>query len=185
MKNLFFALLLLFIFEVSCKKKTVEPLYGTISSLQFDGKPMQRPGTNLQILGYLSTGTSCNLPNYGIQVSLRSFNDTLVEKISISYLKIGKLGVIPLYGTPQTNCDTIPSVYFTFVKGRDLLVADYSPMKKSDNYVNVQSFDDKTKEVKGKFKLTLINNSYTQYPKNFGYRDTIVFESGDFTVRLQ
>lgn len=183
MKNIIIISVFLLILIFGCKKKKVEPLYGTISSLLFDGKPIQREGTKLQILAY-NTSDRCKISQYGIQIFLRSFNDTLIETISVSDLPMMKTGIISL-AKGFGYCDTIPEVSFTMDRYADLQVASYGPLKNFDNYVNILSFDNKTKEVKGQCKLTLVNNTYSQYQKQFGYRDTIVFESGDFTVRLQ
>ena len=151
--------------------------------MQFDGKPMQRTGTKLEILGYNET-KRCKIAQYGIMMYLRSFNDSLVEIISFHQIPMSKTGVIPLQ-EGDIGCDSIPNVIFTMDQAQSFIVAAYVPLKNYDNFINIQSFDDKTKVVKGKFKLNLVNNSYSQYPRFVGYRDTIVFEGGDFTVQLQ
>lgn len=183
MKNIFFIVLVLFLLMLGCKKKTPEPQLGTISSLQYDGKLMQRPGTRLEIIS-TDMESRCHIPQYSIQLSIISHNDTLVESIYIGDIPKSKIGRT-LLTTATGGCDSLADVSFTMDRFSSFLVAAYDPLKKFDNYVDIHSFDSKTKEVKGKFKLTLANNSYSQYPKQLGYRDTIVFESGDFTVRLQ
>lgn len=182
MRNIFFIIFIFFFLAIGCKKKTVEPLYGTISSFTFDGKPMQRPGTKLQIAAYNIT-SRCNISEYTISITNRASNDTLNEMIYMSALPMFKTGVIFL-SKSLVSCDTVPEAGF-IMSNSDLAITSYRPLKNFDNYVNILSFDDKTKEVKGRCKLTLVNNTYSQYQKQFGYRDTIVFESGDFTVRLQ
>ena len=184
MKNILFISLVLFLLASSCKKKTIEPLFGTISSMSFDGKPMQRAGTRLKIRGIDET-SRCKNPEYGILISLHSINDTLVEQLSVGSIPMSKTGIIKLSKRELPDCDGIPEVGFGMMRQFDMVVAGFSPMKNADNYINIHSFDTKTKEVKGNLKVTLVNDFYGDYHKAFGYRDTIVFESGDFTVRLQ
>jgi hypothetical protein len=180
MKNIYLAIL--FLIVLGCREKKVEPVLGTISSLQFDGKPIQRVGTRLEISAFDIT-SRCNISQYAIQLSLISHNDTLVETLYIGDIPKSKTGIITLTKASGT-CDSLPDVGFTMDRYSSFLVAAYEPLKKFDNYINIQSFDTKINEVKGRFKLTLVNDSYSQYPKQFGYRDTIVLDGGEFTVRL-
>ena len=186
MKKIIFVFITFSLIVFACKKKngtSVEPIYGIISSLQFDGKSLPRPNNKLEILGYNETNR-CKIPQYGIQISQRAPFDSLVETISLHQIPMSKIGKIPLK-EGDIGCDSIPNVIFTMNQARSFLVAAYIPLKNYENYINIKSFDDNTKEVKGNLRLTIVNDSYSQYPRYVGYRDTIIFESGDFTVRLQ
>jgi hypothetical protein len=181
-KNGFIVLASFAFLALSCKKKNIEPLYGEISSLQFDGKSFEKPGMKLYVLAYDGT-QRCKIPQYRIQFILRAANDSLIEQISMRNLPMAKTGIIHFRKSVE-SCDTIPDVLFSLNQGGDMTVADFSTLPKYDNYINIKSFDEKTKEVKGNFKLTLRVNDYPTYHRHW-YRDTIAFESGDFSVRLQ
>ena len=184
MKNVIFGLLFGLLFILGCKKKNVEPLYGTISSFNVDGKPFKREGVQLQILGYDET-KRCKISQYGIIMLFRSYKDTLVEQIGFHQIPMFKIGIIPIPDSKdRASCDSLPTATFGMTRHEDLFVAGFSVLKNFDNYLDVESFDKNTKEVKGKFKLTLIVNDYPEYHKALGYRDTVVFESG-FAVKLQ
>ncbi len=182
MKNILFILFALSLIIISCRKKGDEPIFGQISSLSFDGKQIIRPNMTLQILGY--DGTSrCNIQQYSIAIKINSPNNDISEKIGILDIPMSKTGIIKVNRDTSINsCDTLTFASYHMTEGGDVTVATFIPLRNADNFINIQSFNAKTKEAKGKFKLTLVNTDYSQYPKQFGYRDTIVFESGDFTV---
>lgn len=181
MKKIYLIIIIIAVlFNSACRKEGAKPHYGTITALNYDGKSVLRPNMSISILGY--DGTSrCNISQYSIAIKMST--GVIEEKISMIDLPMAKTGIIKIETDKSiNNCDTIPRASYGISEGGDLSLVTYSPLRNFDNYVNIQSFDSKTRVAKGNFKLTMVNNTYSAYPKQLGYRDTIVFECKEFAV---
>ncbi len=189
MKNiiLIYGLLLLF----SCKKKEVTPtvttpIDGQISSFYANGGVMPREGFGLVIWALDNKRKDCPSPRYNLVVFHHAKNDSIREKISISGIPYNKTGRIPIqYRDFNDNpCDSITTARF-FMSGSDgdVVIAQYALLEKANSYLNIDSYDKSSKEVKGTFNLVFIADGTSEQTRKI-YPDTIRFTDAKFTARI-
>ena len=183
MKNLIFIFgLLLFFF--GCKKKDMTPtyIYGDISSFYANGRLTPREGFDLKIRAVMNIDR-CKEPYYGLIVDHTAKFDTLREKISVHELSLNRLGKIPLLYKPiGTFCDSISTARFYMSGGDgDVQIGIYVISKKAESFVNIESYDTKTKEVKGTFDITFVAEG-TSVRTRAIYPDTIRFSGAKFSA---
>jgi hypothetical protein len=181
MKKLIFVYgLLLFL---GCKKKNVGPSYGQVSTFYANGKLIPRNGLELSVLALGSGIKNCSTPHYVIAFNHNAKNDSLQEKIYISGLPYNKTGKIPLtYRPPHSDCDSIPTAAF-FMSEVDVTIGNYVLLRKSDSFINVESYNAQTKEVKGTFDVTFVEDGTSIKSRNI-YPDTIRFNGAKFTAKI-
>ena len=182
MKKCIFIYSLLVLF--SCKKKDVTPIYGEINSFYANGRLTPREGFDLKIRAVINK-TRCKEPYYTLIVDHNAKKDTLREQIYIDELPLNKTGKIPLsYKSVDTFCDSVPTARF-YMAGSDgdVTIGIYVIARKTDSYINVESYDATTKEVKGFFDITLVADGTTERTMKI-YPDTIRFNGAKFTARI-
>ena len=178
MKKCIFIYSLLVLF--SCKKKEVGLLYGEIAPFYVNQQLIPRAGFNLNVFAS-ELNKICPKPHYAIVVEHYAKNDSLWEKIYIGGLSPNKIGKFPLLyrnvvvGNP---CDSVPEASFG-LSYQDLGIASYVILNKSDSYINIESFNASTKEVKGTFDITFVANG-TSAESRMIYPDTIRFSGAKF-----
>ena len=189
-KNIFFYCLFLIF---SCKKNDVQqyenpnykpPIYGTIGSFDANGRTLPRLGFDLQVYAIEQWAKTCASPHYSIKVIHRAKTDSLTETIQINGLSYGEVGKMPItYKFPNNySCDSVPIAYFHMSKG-DVGIANYYVLKKSDSFINVESYDLATKEVKGTFNITFLADGTSENSRRI-YPDTIRFTGAKFTAKI-
>ncbi len=189
MKNiiLIYGLLLLF----SCKKKevaptTTRPIDGQIGSFYANGGLMPREGFDLVIWALDNKRKDCPLPKYDLVVYHHAKNDSLREQINISGIPYNKTGNIPIQYTDYNYnpCDNITTATFA-ISGSDgdVLIGNYVTLKKSNSFINIETYDANTKEIKGTFDITFVADGTSERTRAI-YPDTIRFDKAKFTVRI-
>lgn len=96
-------------------------------------------------------------------------------------LKAGKYKVIPF--TP--NCqmtDPIYAIFYTSIDDGDVLGDTYNLLPTYDNFVQVDNYDNYTKEIRGKFQLTFVVAT-----KAYGHflPDTLRLTEGSFHTKIK
>lgn len=179
MKKIIFIYTLLMLF--SCKKKEVGLFYGEISPFYVNQQLIPRAGFNLNVFAS-ELNKVCPKPHYAIIVEHYAKNDSLWEKIYIGGLSPNKIGKFPLLyrnGGLGSPCDSVPEASFLLSR-EDLVIALYYVVQnKSDSYINIESFDASTKEVKGTFDITFVANSTSEASRRI-YPDTLRFNGAKF-----
>jgi hypothetical protein len=179
MKNLifFYGLLLL----LGCKKKHERPTYGQISAFYVNGKSLPRDGYELSVLASQTGTKNCSTPHYAISSNHNAKNGFLQEQIYISGLPHNKIGKIPLtYRPPHNSCDSIPTAVF-LMSEVDLTIGEYVLLRSADSFINIESYNTQTKEVKGTFDVTFVENGTSTVSRGI-YPDTIRFDRAKFSA---
>ena len=178
MKKFIFFYILLMLF--GCKKKETGLLYGEISPFYVNQQLMPRAAFNLNVFA-MELNKVCPKPHYAIVVEHYAKNDSLWEKIDIGGLSPNKTGKFPLLyrnGAFGNACDSVPNASFV-LSYQDVVIALYVVLNKSDSYINIESFNTSTKEVKGTFDITFVANGTSEESRMI-YPDTIRFSGAKF-----
>lgn len=141
-----------------------------------------RAGFNLNVFAS-ELNKVCPKPHYAIVVEHYAKNDSLWEKIYIGGLSPNKVGKFPLLyrnGGLGSPCDSVPEASFELSR-EDLGIAAYVVLNKSDSYINIESFNTSTKEVKGTFDITFVANGTSAESRKI-YPDTVRFNGAKFTA---
>jgi hypothetical protein len=189
MKNLFF-LLCLISFALSCRKK--EPTtpanfitgeLGTITGLTANGLSLPRKDMTLEIKAIKSN--ICNPLLYDIEIRHKTPNsNAFVESFGFSKLPYGKTGKFPLiHPTAAMDCDTVVSSSFLMLDGGDVVIGIYIPQEKTNNYVQIESFDKNTGEVTGTFDIIYKQESSNALARSI-YPGNIHFEKARFKLKV-
>jgi enamine deaminase RidA (YjgF/YER057c/UK114 family) len=190
MKKIALGFGLLFLF--SCKKLKIgagnpfeDPkVLGTITPFSVNQKSW--PYSNYTLRTYALSNKACT-SKYSIFI-VHDAQETpkYTEELIFKELPYGKIGRFPLkfhnFQVPF-NCDSLGSYYADFwLNDDDVVFGSYGIAKNSESYVEIESFNTQTKEVKGNFKLTLaVSGRSSDYP-NYYYPDTLRLSGGKFTL---
>jgi hypothetical protein len=188
MKNLFIICLIAFL--GSCKQNdVVVPTeftvgeFGTITGLAVNALNLPRRDMALSI--HAVKYTVCKPLVYDLKITHKTANSSaIVEKLGLSKLPFGKIGRFAIESNASSNCDTIVSSTFSVSDGGDVLSGIYFPLKKANNYVQIESFNTNTGEVTGTFDVTYREVTANTLAKSF-YSDTIHFEKARFKLKVQ
>ena len=164
----------------SCKKKEVGLLYGEINPFYVDQQLIPRAAFNLNVFAMV-VNKVCQKPYYAVVVEHHAKNDSLWEKIYIGGLspnKTGKFSLLYRNVGVSNACDSVPNASFELSR-EDLGIASYVVLNKSDSYINIESFNASTKEVKGTFDITFVADG-TSKESRMIYPDTIRFSGAKF-----
>jgi len=167
-----------------CKKKDVGPVYGEVSTFYANGRLTPREGFDLTIRA-VTDKVKCMESYYAFILTHNAKNDSLREEIHIYGLSFNKTGKIPLtYRFPDNSCDSIPTASFSMTgSDGDVTIAYYLVSKKSASYINIDSYEINTKEVKGTFDITFVADGTSARTRAI-YPDTIRFTGAKFTTRI-
>jgi hypothetical protein len=143
---------------------------------------MPREGFNLRIRATTTT-VKCLSPYYAIIITHDAKNDTLRERIYIGGLSFNKTGKIPLtYRLLDNSCDSIATANFGLENsGGDVTIGEYYLPKKSESFINIESYDATSKEIKGTFDITFVADGTSERVRRI-YPDTVRFDKAKFSV---
>lgn len=118
-----------------------------------------------------------------LYLTSRLYNNEGLLKQELTFIKVplarGRYRVVPLQ---LGHCQDSDPVYgYLQYLDDDVLGARYDVFEKDENYIEVEEYNQDTKELKGRFQMTVVfdNHGSTEYPG-----DTLRFTSGQFHTRL-
>jgi hypothetical protein len=190
MRTNFFALLLLIVTSCSVFQDIGPSKYSWGSfSAKMNGKEWGQsyPGGFQEIRGDTFQGGNAEdqCPEENYWISFDWFNKQGFHRENLILKKIplmpGKYKVIP-YSSKCQMIDPIYAIFFTSIDDGDVLGDIYAILPTQDNFVQIDNFDNYTKEIRGKFQLTFV---IKDRGSNRILSDTLRFTEGRFHTKIK
>jgi hypothetical protein len=167
-----------------CKKQVIDDiLYGTITKLTANGDAFPRAGMTVGLRAIADP--NCQFDVYSIRLIMTEKINDLTEDLSIGFIPKKKIGNIDLKNFNSRNCDTSATIAWILLDtGGDLLLGTFKISNKVGSSFFINSYNEKTNEVIGKFDLTMVVDGLA--PSGVGiFPDTIRFKCDEFKVIVQ
>ncbi len=187
--NWFALIMLLF---VSCNKDDIppNPTWGNMSVLMNNEKWADRyAGGQGTIYGGSYRWTEpCQAQYYDLVMYLYNSNRFLRESLSFNLADFepgtkatGQYKILK----NQWQCDSVATVYSgygTIAEDGDVVQDVYDVLETEDNFLQIESFDANSREIKGTFQVTFIITRRSTEPSTLP--DTLRFTNGKFHTKI-